>query len=130
MNNISLIGRLTATPEIRQTQSGKSVTSFRIAVDRPMAKEKTADFIDITAWGSTADFIAKYFIKGQMIALQGSLQSRTYEDKEGKKRTAWEVLADRVFFCGSKETKTPNNGYTDEAKDDYAVDEDNDDLPF
>ena len=85
--------------------SGISVTSFRIAVDRSFVRqgeERQADFIDIVAWRQTADFVCRYFRKGSMIAVQGSIQTRNYEDKQGNKRTAVEVVADNVSFCGSK----------------------------
>jgi single-strand DNA-binding protein len=99
------MGRLVADPELRTTTSGISVTSFRIAVDRSFVRqgeERQADFIDIVAWRQTADFVCRYFRKGSMIAVQGSIQTRAYEDKQGNKRTAVEVVADNVSFCGSK----------------------------
>lgn len=114
-NSVILMGRLTADPELRQTQNGTAVTSFTVAVERRFQREQT-DFINIVAWKQTAEFVEKYFKKGAMIALRGSIQQRNYEDKNGNKRTAFEVVADEVSFCGSKEEKpqTPNN----------------DDLPF
>ena len=112
LNVAVLMGRLVADPELRQTPSGLSVTTFRIAVDRNYAKagqERQADFIDIVAWRQTAEFVCKYFRKGSMIAVQGSIQTRSYEDKNGNKRTAVEVLVDQASFCGSKaETGTGN----------------------
>jgi single-strand DNA-binding protein len=104
INNVTLIGRLVADPEIRSTTSGKSVANFRIAVDRAYSKgnDKRADFITIVAWEKTADFISKYFSKGSMIALRGEIQTRSYEDSSGNKRTATEVLAREVSFCGGK----------------------------
>lgn len=108
MNTIIIMGRLTADPELRQTQSGLSVTSFTVAVDRSFVKqgeERQTDFINVVAWNKTAEFVSKWFTKGQMIAVQGSLQIRSYEDKEGKKRTAAEVIANNVSFCGSKQQK-------------------------
>lgn len=115
MVNCSVImGRLVADPELRTTASGVSVTSFTVAVDRRFAnkdEEKQADFIDIVAWRQTADFVCKYFKKGSMIAVQGAIQTRTYEDKDGNKRKAVEIVADNVSFCGSKSdsTKTDND---------------------
>lgn len=104
INNVTLIGRLVADPELRTTSTGKSVANFRIAVDRPYSKNgnKETDFITIVAWEKTADFISRHFTKGSMIALQGSIQTRNYEDSSGSKRTATEVLAKEVSFCGDK----------------------------
>ena len=105
LNCAVLMGRLVADPELRTTPNGISVTTFRIAVDRSYVRqgeERQADFIDIVAWRQTADFVTRYFRKGSMIAVQGSIQTRSYEDKTGNKRTAVEVVADNVSFCGSK----------------------------
>ncbi len=106
MNSVCLLGRLTADPELRQTQSQIPVLSFTIAVDRafqPKGQEqRQADFINLVAWRQTAEFISRYFHKGQRIAVQGSLQSRQYTDKEGNKRTAYEVVVDNAFFCEAK----------------------------
>lgn len=105
LNIAALMGRLVADPELKTTQSGISVTSFRIAVDRNITDGSGArqtDFIDIVAWRGTAEFVCKYFTKGQMIAVNGRIQTRSYEDKQGNKRTAVEVVADNVSFCGSK----------------------------
>ncbi len=105
INNITLMGRLTADPELRTTPTGRNVSSFSIAVDRGFARageERQTDFINIVAWQQTADFVCRYFRKGSMIALTGSLQTRSYEDKNGNKRTAYEVVAREVSFCGSK----------------------------
>lgn len=105
INNVVLMGRLVATPELKSTQTGVSVTSFTLAVERSYAKqgeERQADFINCVAWRNTAEFIAKYFQKGSMLAITGSIQTRNYEDKNGNKRTAVEVVADSASFCGSK----------------------------
>ena len=129
MNNISLVGRLTADPELKQTQSGISVTSFSIAVDRPGSKD-TTDFLPCVAWRQTAEFVCKYFRKGQRIGLIGKLTSRKYEDKNGNPRTAYEVVADHVEFVESKQAtggNTTNN--TAAAFDEYEEIAD-DDLPF
>ena len=106
INNVTLIGRLTATPELRQTTTGKTVVSFCIAVERRFDRA-TSDFINIVAWNKTAEFVSKYFAKGDLIALTGSIQTRKYEDKDGNKRTAFEVLADDVSFCSAKKEKSP-----------------------
>lgn len=105
LNCAVIMGRLTATPELRTTGSGISVTSFTVAVDRAYQRsgeERQADFINVVAWRATADFVTRFFTKGQMIAVQGSIQTRNYEDKNGNKRTAVEIVADNVSFCGSK----------------------------
>jgi len=101
-NRIVLTGRLTADPELRQTPGeGVPVTSFTIAVPKKYKKEG-ADFIDVVAWRQRAEFICQYFTKGKWIEIDGSLQTRSYEDKESKKRKAVEVLADEVSFVGDK----------------------------
>ncbi|MBE6786106.1 MAG: single-stranded DNA-binding protein [Ruminococcaceae bacterium] len=105
LNCVTLMGRLVADPELRTTTTGKSVATFRIAVDRSFVRQgeqRQADFIPIVAWENTANFVCRYFAKGSMIAVQGQLQSRSYEDSNGAKRTAYEVLAREVSFCGSK----------------------------
>lgn len=106
LNRVILMGRLTADPEQKSTPSGVSVTSFSIAVERNFVDKATgnrqADFINIVAWRGTAELICKYFNKGSMIALEGSIQTRNYEDKNGNKRTAFEVVAEQVYFTGGK----------------------------
>lgn len=143
LNCAVLMGRLVADSDLRTTPSGVSVVSFRIAVDRSYQKpgeERQADFIDIVAWRQTAEFVARYFRKGSMIAVQGSIQTRNYEDKQGNKRTAVEVVANKVSFCGSKAesgTAAPsyppiNNTPTPSvsAQNDFDALDDDDDLPF
>ena len=136
MNNISLVGRLTADPELKQTQKGISVTSFSIAVDRPGSQD-TTDFIPVVAWRQNGEFVAKYFRRGQRIGLTGKLTSRQYEDKNGNKRTAYEVVADRVEFVESKPkadgwnvsaepVATGYGGFSEVATGEMAED----DLPF
>lgn len=100
LNKIFIQGRFTKAPELRKTQSGKSVCSFTLACDRDFDRSK-ADFINCTAWNQTAEFITKHFDKGQMVIVVGSLQSREFE-KDGNKRTAWEVQVEQAQFCGSK----------------------------
>ena len=105
MNSVSLIGRLTADPELRHTQSGLAMTRFSIAVDRRFAKqgeEKQADFINIVAWRQTAEFICKYFTKGQRIAINGSIQTGSYTAQDGTKRYTFDVVVDNAEFCESK----------------------------
>jgi single-strand DNA-binding protein len=105
LNKAILMGRIVADPELRNTANNTPVTSFTIAVDRGYVKqgaERQADFLDIVAWRNTAEFVCKWFKKGQMIALEGSIQTRTYTDKDGNKRKAVEILADNVHFADSK----------------------------
>ena len=105
LNSVCLMGRLTADPELKSTQSGVSVCSFRIAVDRtytPKGQEKQTDFINIITWRSTAEFVSRYFRKGQLVAVQGSIQTGQYTDRDGNKRTAFDVVADNVFFAEKK----------------------------
>ena len=111
MNNICITGRLTSAPEIKKTTSGISVCSVSIAVDRDykVNGEKATDFIPCVFWRGTAEFVGKYFSKGDMIAVVGSLESRKYTDKDGNNRTVWEVKADKVSFCGGKKEASQDN---------------------
>lgn len=135
LNSAVVMGRLTSDPEVRKTQSGTSVCRFSVAVDRKFAKEdgtRETDFIDILAWRGTADFIGKYFVKGQMIAIQGSIQTGSYE-KDGIKRRTFEIVAENVSFCGSKSesngaSETPSFSNADSG--DFVSSVDDDDLPF
>ena len=139
LNTAILMGRLTKDPELRTTQNGTSVTSFTVAVDREYVRqgeERQTDFINVVAWRQTAEFVSRYFQKGSMIAVQGSIQTRNYEDRNGNKRTAVEVIADKVSFCGSKAES--GNGASVDAQanaSDYTAINTNgsvedDDLPF
>lgn len=137
INNVTLMGRICNDVELRTTTSGKSVANFRLAVDRGYAKqgeEKQTDFITIVAWGGTADFVSRYFAKGSMIALVGSIQTRNYEDKDGNKRTAFEVVAREVSFCGSKNetSSAPNQAptFAPNPTPDYEDIGADEDLPF
>jgi single-strand DNA-binding protein len=133
MNNVALLGRLTADPELRTTQSGLSVTTFTIAVNRPYSKERQADFIDVVAWRNTAEFVCKYFSKGQMVGVVGSIQTRTYTDKNGNNRKAVEVLASNVFFGGGGKKDSDNTAevLAMASESDYLeIDYDDEDLPF
>lgn len=139
INNVTLMGRLTYEPEIKVTPSGVSVIRFTIAVDRKYQADpsnKQADFIDCIAWRQTAEFISRYFHKGSMIALEGSIQTSNYTDKNGVKRKQTEVVANNVSFCGSK---SDNNGTAGQqnapnldvnAADFEEIVDDDDDLPF
>lgn len=140
LNCCVLMGRLVADPELRTTSSGLSVSSFRIAVDRSFTRageERQTDFIDIVAWRNQADFVSKYFHKGSMIAVQGALHTRSYEDKNGNKRIAYEIVAESINFCGSKaETGTGAGNaqapasFSNGSADDFSTVADDDDLPF
>lgn len=120
MNKVILGGRITANPELKKTNSGKSVLSFSMAVNRRFQKdgEQKADFINVVAWNQTAEFIAKFFGKGSSICIVGNLQTRTWEDSNGQKRYATEVIADEALFVDSKgESAGPggsNSGYVPE----------------
>ena len=106
LNHITIMGRLTRDPELRTTQSGVSVTSFTVAVDRDFGGrdggERQTDFIDCVAWRQTGEFVSKYFHKGSMIVVSGRLQSRKWQDREGNNRTNWEIQADNVYFGESR----------------------------
>lgn len=154
LNVVAIMGRLVYDPELKTTTQGTSVCSFRIACDRNRAakgEERKADFIDVVAWRQTAEFICKYFQKGSMIAIEGSLQTRQYQDKSGNNRTAVEVVANNVSFAGPKAADKlavrsfdeQTESYTREAgnaqsapqaaendTDDFAEINDDEDLPF
>lgn len=128
LNNVVLMGRLTKDPELRQTPQGVSVAQFSLAVDRNYSKgeEKQTDFINIIAWRNTADFVSKYFTKGQLVAIRGRLQTRKWQDQSGQKRYATDVVADEVFFAESKgKTEQTNENPIMEG---FSVSDDN--LPF
>lgn len=151
LNKIFIMGRLTRDPELRRTQSGTPVTSFSLAVDRDyksQSGEKETDFIDVVAWRSTAEFVSKYFTKGRMAVVEGRLQIRAWQDKDGNNRRSAEVVADNVYFgdsrrdgdSGSGNYGGGNSGYSAPAGG-YAapvggasgfaeIDEEDGDLPF
>ena len=158
LNVVAIQGRLTHDPELKTTPNGVSVCTFRIAVDRsyvPHGEERQTDFITVTAWRKTAEFVSKYFQKGSMISVQGRLETRQYQDKNGNNRTATEVIAAEVGFCGPKaadkpatasyEKQTANHvreanaahsapqqpqSYAQGSVDDFAEISDADELPF
>lgn len=125
LNHVTIMGRLTRDPELRTTQSGTSVTSFSVAVDRDYKSgaDKETDFFDVVAWRSTAEFVSKYFSKGRAIAVSGRLQTRDWTDKDGNKRKTVEIVADSVYFADSKSDK-PASPALDVLPDD------DEDLPF
>ena len=102
MNSINLVGRLTTDPELKQTNSGKSVCSFTLAVSRPRVKD-TTDFINCNVWNQSAEYLTSYGHKGNLVAVTGVLTSRKYDDKDGNHRTAFEVVCDIVSICESKD---------------------------
>ena len=157
LNVVAIMGRLVADPELRTTQQGTNVCSFRIACDRNFARQgeqRQADFIDIVAWRQQADFVCKYFQKGSLIAIEGSLQTRQYQDKNGNNRTAIEIVANNVNFAAPKSANAapmgdagygapvaapasrpavqanPAPSYSAGSNDDFALIEDEGDLPF
>ena len=148
LNVVAFMGRLVADPELRTTPAGVNVCQFRIACDRNFARQgeqRQADFVDIVAWRAQADFVCKYFSKGSLIAINGRIQTRNYQDKNGNNRTAFAVVAENINFGGSKGTnkqvdeggEAPPAGYRPSEpapehseSDDFAVIDDSDDLPF
>jgi len=147
MNNIALMGRLTRDPILRKTQSGLPVASFSLAVDRGYVPkdggERQTDFIDVVVWRGTAEFVSKYFAKGQMAAVTGRLQIRDWTDREKNKRRSAEVVADSVYFTGSKKSREEGFSPADsvdylkpgfapavESSDFTELDVDDGDLPF
>lgn len=105
MNTINICGRLTADPELKTTQSGISVCSYDLAVKRPKVKD-TTDFLKVVSWRQGAEYISKFAHKGDMVAVSGVLTTRTYEDSNGNKRTAYEIVSDSVEIIGGKKTET------------------------
>ena len=157
LNVVAIMGRLVADPELRTTPQGTNVCSFRIACDRNFARQgeqRQADFIDIVAWRQQAEFVCKYFQKGSLIAIEGSLQTRQYQDKNGNNRTAIEIVANNVNFAAPKSANAapmgdagygapmaapaprpaaqaaPAPSYSAGSNDDFALIEDEGDLPF
>lgn len=131
MNRAIFIGRLTKDPELKTSQNNISILTFTIAVDREFKREgqPTADFINCVAWGNTAEFISKYFTKGRMIAIEGSVQTRSWEDNDGKKHYVTEIPVRRVEFCGDK-PKNSNNSVANTESNDFDGEVPDDDLPF
>ena len=105
LNSVCLMGRIATDLELRTTLSGVSVCNFRLAVERtyqPKGQDRQTDFINIVSWRSTAEFVSRYFHKGQLVAVQGSIQTSQYTDRDGNKRTSFDVVADNVFFAEPK----------------------------
>ena len=139
LNRVAIMGRLTRDPELRYTPSGVPVAAFTLAIERdykPQGGERETDFIDLVVWRHTAEFVCKYFAKGRMMAVDGRLQARTYQDKEGKNRKAVEVVADNVYFGDSKKEDAgdsyPPVHYSEhEPQQQFTeLDDDDGELPF
>ncbi|MBD5083074.1 MAG: single-stranded DNA-binding protein [Clostridiales bacterium] len=144
INSVVIMGRLTFDPELRTTPNGISVVRFQVACDRNFSRsgeDRKTDFIDVTAWRQTAEFVSRYFRKGSMIAVEGSIQTDSFTDKDGNKRKTVQVVANNVSFCGSKaESGTASNPVFSQPAPSYASadnsdfeeisDDDEDDLPF
>lgn len=132
MNKVIEIGRLTAHPDLKQTQNGKSVLSFCMAVNRRFKQDgkREADFLDCVAWDKTAEFIAKNFTKGDGIAIVGELRTRTYEDKQGSKRKATEVYIVEAEFCGSRAKADGTETEAEPTAPNYEEIKSDDELPF
>ncbi len=140
LNRAIVMGRLTDNPELRHTSSNIPVTTFTLAVERNFRSgdERVTDFLDIVAWRNTAEFASKYFTKGMQVAVEGSIQVRSYTDRDGNKRRAWEIVADQVYFADSKrdgaapagrsETAAPSISNADSS--DFTEFDGGDDLPF
>lgn len=131
LNTAILMGRLTADPELRRTQNNTAVTSFTLAIDRSFSKgaEKQTDFIDIVVWDEKAEFAAKWFRKGQLVAVKGRIQVRSWEDKQGQKRRTYEVVAEEVHFAESKRNGESRIG-ADVRTDGFQEIQDDGELPF
>ena len=137
MNKVILMGRLTRDPEVRYTQTSNTlVASFSLAVNRRFVRqgeERQADFINIVAWGSSADFVARYFGKGDMIAVEGRLKIRNWTDENGANRKTAEIEADRLHFCGGKSNRDEPEHVdhdTGRGDDDFREIPDDEDMPF
>ena len=141
LNKIFIMGRLARDPELRRTQSGLPVASFRLAVDRDFKDkstgERATDWIDVVAWRQTAEFVSRYFTKGRMAVVEGRLQMRDWTDKDGNKRTSAEVVADNVYFGDSKRDSDSGSqgGYEapasyDNSGSDWSEEGDDGECPF
>lgn len=139
LNVVAIMGRMVKDPELKTTNSGKSVCSFRIANDsgyKDASGQSQTNWLDVTAWGKTAEFVCKYFPKGALIAIEGRLQSRNYQDKSGNNRNAVEVVVNNVSFAGNKEPAQSQNvanravSAPVAANNEYEPIEDDGDLPF
>ena len=117
MNKIFVTGNLTNVPVINSTKTGKAVTKFGIAVNRPFSKDNEVDFFNVTAWGATAEFVCNYFDKGRRALIEGRLQTSNYTDKDGNKRTGFDIIADNIEFADSKKKAANDDGKPDDFVD-------------
>lgn len=133
LNQVVLMGRMTADPELRHTQSGVAVATFRLAVDRDFKDkdgEKKADFLPVVCWRGTAEFVSKYFAKGRLVAVCGRLQVREYTDKDGNKRSVTEIVADNVYFGDAKREQKPLDQDDPYYMGPGSYDAEDDEIPF
>lgn len=132
MNNIVLIGRITRDLELKYTPHGNAVVNFSVAVDRDFSKEKITDFINVVTWNKSAENLAKYMKKGSLIGVVGSLQTRSYKDKEGNNRTVYEVLAANIQYLESKKDATEKEKQEEKQEDIFSqfTEVDDEDVPF
>lgn len=131
INNVTLMGRLTKDPETRYTTDGKAVTRFTLAVERRFAKhgeQRQADFINIVSFGKTAEMVSKHFVKGKMMAVVGTIQTKSWDGEDGQKRYATEVIVNEVHFCGDKRETGKQESKPQE--EDFIPVEDDSPLPF
>lgn len=129
LNHVCIMGRLVRDPELRRTNSGKAVTSFAIACDKP-GKDSGTSFIECVAWEKTAEFINNYFMKGSAILLEGRLESRQYETKDGQKRTVVEVVVSQAYFCERKKEEAPTLANGTQAPGNFELIDGDEPLPF
>lgn len=130
LNHITIMGRLTKDPELRRTNSGKAVTSFTVACDRDMDRG-VADFFDCVAWSGTAEFVSKYFTKGQLCVVEGRMQFRDWTDKNGNNRRSAELVVNNIYFASKREDNNNSFVAPKEPANNYAVINDDDgELPF
>lgn len=129
LNHAVIMGRLCADPELRRTNTGKAVVSFTIAVDN-FGKDNGASFISCVAWDKTGEFIGSYFLKGSPIVVEGRLQTRQYETKDGKKQTVTELVVTQAHFCGKKEEKASGGEPTYQQNNFTPIEDDDAELPF
>ena len=132
LNTITIHGRLTADPDLKQTQSGVSVCNFTVAVDRSTSKseDKITDFFTVVCWRGLADMVSKHFTKGKEILVTGAMQSRKWQDNDGNNRISWEIQANTIDFCGNKTSNTATNENLPQGNFEAIEDDSDEDLPF
>ncbi|MEE1186001.1 MAG: single-stranded DNA-binding protein [Acutalibacteraceae bacterium] len=138
LNKVVLMGRLTDNPELRHTSNDVALATFTLAVERNFRSgdERVTDFLDIVCWRNTAEYVSKYFVKGQLVAVEGSIQVRSYTDKNGNNRRAWDIVASQVYFAESRRDRSANDADFSNAAidntsgDDFTEFDGGDDLPF